>query len=355
MTSDHLGIFLEALPLADVRSFARLAEQHGWHSAWLPEITFGDAFVPAAAAAMETSRIRLATGVVGIWSRSPVVMALTMVSLHQLCPGRVTLGLGLQARSYVEDWHGARYHETVTAMREYITIVRRILAGENVTHEGEVFRVKNFQLHVPPPNPPVPIYMAAVGPKMTQLAGEVADGLLGYFYSVPYFKNTVLPNLKLGAERFGRSLQNFDTCCGLPAIVTSDDSGLQKIKGQILMFATAGGSSPFYAESIIQAGFGDALREIQERVAQRDMRGALAAITDEMADAFTLAGKAEHVRARVDEYRNAGVRNIVFNPSPPSVYFPLFQGHFPEGIELPPFSYPDYTQVIRDVIDFLPE
>lgn len=354
MSSNHrIGIFLEALPLSEVRRFARRADQGTFHDAWFPEITFGDAFTPAAAAALETSRIRLATGVVGIWSRSPVAMALTAVSLSQLCGGRLVLGLGLQARSYVEDWHGARYQKTLRAMREYITIVRRILAGERVTWEGEVFRVKNFQLQVPPPDPPVPIYMAAVGPKMTQLAGEIADGVLGYFYSVPYLRNVVLPNLEIGARRAGRSLENFDVACGLPAIVTRDDHGLRQIKGQVLMFATAGGSSPYYAESLAQAGFANQAGEIQERVARQDMRGALAVVSDEMADAFTLAGSAEHVRRRIAEYHAAGVNTVALNPSPPDVYFPLFQGHFPEGVELPPFSFPDYLRVIEDCLDLV--
>ena len=145
MTTDGLDVFLEGLPLSLVRELARRADQRGFRNIWLPEITFADAFIPAAAAAMETKRIGLATGVVGIWSRSPVAMALTAGTLNQLCSGRMILGLGLQARTYVEDWHGAHYGKTVTAMREYVTIVRRILSGENVTFQGEVFRVKNFQ------------------------------------------------------------------------------------------------------------------------------------------------------------------------------------------------------------------
>ncbi len=349
--SNSLGVFLEALPLGLVRDFARKADQKGWNAAWFPEITFGDAFTPAAAAALETKALRLATGVVGIWSRSPVAMALTAASMSQLCPGRMILGLGLQARSYVEDWHGARYGNVVTAMREYVTMVRRILAGESRTFEGEVFRVRNFQLQIPPPDPHVPIYIAAIGPRMTRLAGELADGMLGYFYSVPYVKNVVVPNLRAGAAQAGRSLEKFDLACGLPAIITQDDSGLELIKGQVLMFATAGQSSPFYAESFVQAGFAKELEEIRDRFAKKDMQGALRVITPEMADAFTLAGRAEHVKKRIEQYHAAGVTQVALNPSPPGIYFPLFQGHFPEGVELPLFSFPDYVKVIGDAIE----
>jgi len=121
------------------------------------------------------------------------------------------------------------------------------------------------------------------------------------------------------------------------------------------MFATAGESSPFYAESFAQAGYSVALDEIRERVARKDMRGALGVISGEMADAFTLAGTPDHVRRRIEEYRAAGVKHVALNPSPPGVYFPLFQGHFPEGVEMPPFSFPAYLKVIGDAIDNLGE
>jgi len=350
--SNGLGIFLEALPLSAVRQFARKCDERGWDTAWFPEITFGDAFVPAAAAAIETSRLRLATGVVGIWSRSAATMALTAASLSQLAPGRMILGLGLQARTYVEDWHGARYARTLTAMREYITILRRVLAGERVTFEGEVFRIKNFQLHTPPIEPPIPIYMAAVGPKMVELAGEIADGMLGYFFSLPYLKKVVIPQLQAGARRSGRSLKDFKLTVGLPAVVTRDDSGIEKVKGQVLMFTTAGYSSPYYAESVRQAGFGDELQRIQDLVARGDLKGASGVVTDEMADAFTLAGTTDHVRCRMQQYQAEGAV-VVLNPSPPNVYFPLYQGHFPEGSKMPEFSFPDYLTVITDAIEML--
>lgn len=353
MTTERVDVFLEGLPLSLVRELARRADQRGFRNIWLPEITFADAFIPAAAAALETKRIGLATGVVGIWSRSPVAMALTAGTLNQLCSGRMILGLGLQARTYVEDWHGAHYGKTVTAMREYVTIVRRILAGENVTFQGEVFRVKNFQLQMAPPAKPIPIYMAAVGPKMLQLAGELADGVLGYFYSLPYFEQVVLPNLEIGAKRAGRSLSkdHFDIAAGLPCIITDDNSGLHLNKGQVVMFATAMGSSPFYAESIARAGFQEQLRRIQELVAGRDAKGAVEAVSDEMADAFTVSGSPEHARARIAAYRQAGATTVVLNPSPPGIYFPLFQGHFPEGTDIPPFNFPEYVKVIEKILD----
>ena len=155
-----------------------------------------------------------------------------------------------------------------------------------------------------------------------------------------------LARLEAGARRAGRSLQDFDLACGFPTLVTSDDGAFEQHKGQILMFATAAKSSPFYADSFGRAGFSDPLREIQMRVNAGDVEGALDRITPEMVNAVTLTGSPDQVRARMGEYRQAGVQTVVVNPSPPDVYFPLYQGHFPEGTEFPPFSFPDFLSTI---------
>jgi probable F420-dependent oxidoreductase len=346
-----LDIFVEALPPRLQIDYGMRAEERGFRAAWFPEITFGDAFGPATAVATKTSRIELGTGVVGIWSRSPVTMALQAATLNELSDGRLLLGVGLQARGYVEGWHGQRYERPVRAMKEFVTILRRILSGEAVTFEGEIFSVHGFQLQMQPPERPARIYMAAIGPQMTRLAGELADGIIGYCYSAAYVRDTVLPNLRAGAERAGRTLEGFDIACGFPTIVTPDGSGLEQIKGQVMMFATAKSSSPEYASSFAAAGYD--VGPIQERVDAGDVDGALGLVTVEMADALTIAGSPDNVRRRIDEYRTAGLTTIALNPSPPDVWFPLYQGHFPDSAltQIPEFSFPAYLGVIDATLD----
>lgn len=351
MSDPNLDVFIEALPPKLQIDYGLRAEERGFRAAWFPEITFGDAFGPATAVAIRTSQLELGTGVVGIWSRSPVTMALQAATLNELSGGRLLLGVGLQARGYVEGWHGQRYERPVRAMREFVAILRQILAGENVTYDGEIFSVQGFQLQMQPPERPARIYMAAIGPQMTRLAGEVADGILGYCYSAAYVRESVLPNLRAGAERAGRTLDGFDVACGFPTIVTPDDAGLEQIKGQVMMFATAKSSSPEYASSFAAAGFDVA--PIQERVDAGDVSGALDLVTGDMADALTIAGSPDHVRRRIAEYREAGLTTIGLNPSPPDVWFPLYQGHFPDSAlaQIPEFSFPDYLGVIDSTLD----
>jgi alkanesulfonate monooxygenase SsuD/methylene tetrahydromethanopterin reductase-like flavin-dependent oxidoreductase (luciferase family) len=344
-----LGILLEGLPANLTVSYARQAEAAGFGRIWLPEIIFTDAVVPATAAALATEKIELGFGVVGIWARSPVTMALEAATLHAVSNERLVIGLGTQARGYVNNWHNRTYERPLRAMREFITILKGILSGESTTFEGDIFQIRQFQLMAMPPEKKAPIHMAAIGPKMIQLAGEIADGLLGYSYSVEYLRNVVLPNLAIGAERSGRSLDDFDIGLGLPAIVGSDQA-FEQIRGQVVMFATALDSSPAYAASFEAAGFGAPAQEIRDRVAAGDLAGALDTVTPQMADAMTIIGSGDHARERVVEYFEAGATSVVLNPAAPGTLYPLYEGHFPADADLPEFDFPAYLGVIEGTI-----
>jgi alkanesulfonate monooxygenase SsuD/methylene tetrahydromethanopterin reductase-like flavin-dependent oxidoreductase (luciferase family) len=354
-TDNGLGLFLTALPPQLAIDFAQKAEGAGFRSAWFPEITFGDSFGPATAAALRTERVGIGTGVVGIWSRSAVTMALQAATLQQLSGGRLLLGLGVQARGYVSAWHGQTYERPLTAMRDFITILRGAFAGELVSHEGKVFSVHNFHLDMELPEQPLKIYMAAVGPKMIELAGEIADGMVGWFQSLEYVREVVMPALRRGAERGGRSLEGFDATVGFPAVITRDDSGLELAKGQVMMYSTALGSAPAYLESARAAGFGDVAEEIGERVRAGDLRGAVALVPDEMAASMVMAGSIERVRERLAAYLEAGMTGVHVLPSPPGGYYPLYEDHFPVDAlsQLPEFDFPGLIQSFENAVELL--
>jgi 5,10-methylenetetrahydromethanopterin reductase len=349
-----IGLLLTALPASLAIDFAARAEDAQFRTAWFPEITFADSFGPATAAALRTERIGIATGVVGVWSRSPVTMALQAATLQQLSNGRLLLGLGVQARGYVDAWHGQHYVKPIAAMRDFVTILRHVFSGDLVTYEGEVFSVRNFHLDMELPVPPR-ITIAANGPKMIELAGEIADGMIGWFQSLEYVRDVTMPALRRGAERAGRSLDGFEATVGFPAVITRDDSGLELAKGQAMMYATALGSAPAYLESARAAGFGDVAESIGEHVRAGDLRGAVALVPDEMADAMLMAGNPERVRRRIAAYRDAGLSAVHVLPSPPGGYYPLYEGHFPvESLsQLPPFDFGGLIGSFEDAIELL--
>jgi alkanesulfonate monooxygenase SsuD/methylene tetrahydromethanopterin reductase-like flavin-dependent oxidoreductase (luciferase family) len=158
----------------------------------------------------------------------------------------------------------------------------------------------------------------------------------------------VIPNLEIGAARSGRSLEGFDVGVGLPANVGTEQS-VDELRGQVVMFATALGSSPAYATSIELAGFGEQGDEIRQRVESGDIEGALVTVTPAMVDALTISGTAENARRRVAEYAAAGATSVVLNPSAPGGYYPLYGGHL-DGIEVPEFDFGGYLGVIEATI-----
>lgn len=353
MSDNGLGIYLQSLPVDLTVDLSRRAEAAGFRSVWLSEIIFGDAIVPATAIALATERIEVATGIVGLWARSPVTTAMTAANLHRVSDGRFVLGVGLQSRTYVNNWHGQRYERPLQAVREWITAVRPIVEGRPTDADGEIFRVRGFHLMIQPVEKTARIYLAAIGPKMCQLAGELFDGVLGYFYSEAYLRDVVMPNLRIGAERAGRSLDGFDIAVGFPSLVSEGMEGLQQVKGQVAMFATATKSSPSYETSVKLAGFEYELSEVQRLVGAGDMRRAIAAVPDEMANALTISGSPDNARSRIEAYRAAGATTVVLNPSAPDVWFPLYEGHLPDGTELPPFDFPRFLGVIERTISSL--
>ncbi len=346
------GIFLESLSLEDTFAYARFADERGFDSIWLPEITWSDAFSLATAAAMNTKKIKLATGVVGIYSRSPALMAMSVAGLDELSGGRAVLGLGTQARPYVELWHSAKFERPTARMREFVIALRKILENPfNLTDfKGDIFDIKGFVLTVKPKSLRIPIYVAAIGPRLQKVAGEVADGVLGYLYSIRYVREKLLPNLKEGAEKSGRDLKNFDIAVGLPALVSDSDQRFDMIKPLVAIFTVAVGSSPSYQTILADLGFSENVKIVSEKMKEGDVQGAVKHIPDEMAKQVTICGTPSEIRARLDEYRSVGVTLPVLNPTPPNAYYPLFPTHLPDKLGAGNVDYAGLREQVKSVI-----
>ncbi len=351
---ERTGIFLESLSLNDTFAYAKLADARGFDSAWFPEITWSDAFSLATAAAMSTKRIRLATGVVGIYGRSPALMAMSIAGLDELSRGRAVLGLGTQAKNYVELWHSAKFERPVARMREYVRAVRKILQNPfNVTYyKGKVFDIQGFVLTVKPRAQHIPIYVAAIGPQMQRVAGQVADGVLGYLYSVKYVKEKLLPNLKEGAEKSGRDLKKgkFDIAVGFPSLVSDSEERYEMIKPIVAMFTVAVGSSPYYRTILEDLGFSENVEIVSERMMDGDVPGAIKHIPDEMAREVTICGTSSEIKRRIQEYRAAGVTLPVLNPTAPHAYYPLFPKHLPDKLGAGSVDYDRLREQVRRTI-----
>lgn len=212
--SQRVALYLQdAHGLADGLNYVRYAEQRGFEAVWQADSRLvRDATVVMAAFAAATASIKVGAGVVDIWSRNPARLASTFATLDDLAPGRILCGLGawwdpLAAKVGIER------KKPLRAMREVVTVVRALLAGEQVSYAGEFVHLDGVELdYVYQERRPksVPIYIGATGMQMMELTGEIADGVVLNYLVSPEYNRRALQHLEAGAARAGRSLDRID-------------------------------------------------------------------------------------------------------------------------------------------------
>src|SRR6059058_6236418 len=176
---ERLGIaFSGGAGPAEIVDCVRLAEALGYESAWVAEGHGGDQFAVLAACARETSRIGLGTSITSVFVRTAPTIAMAAASVDDLSAGRFILGLGSSHKVQVEAEHGVAYTKPLTRVRECALLIRDLLRDGRVRFQGETIRSEGFDLWFTPRRPEIPIYLSAVFPKMTELCGEIADGII---------------------------------------------------------------------------------------------------------------------------------------------------------------------------------
>jgi alkanesulfonate monooxygenase SsuD/methylene tetrahydromethanopterin reductase-like flavin-dependent oxidoreductase (luciferase family) len=278
----------------------KLAESLGYHSVFVTHIAGRESLTVVTAYALATQRIRVGTGVVPIYTRTPVTMAQTAATIDELSGGRLTLGLGVSHRAVVEGWHGQTIDHPVTEMHEYVGIVRAILRGEPPP-AGEKWST-GFRLAGLEPRPELPIFVAALSPAMLRLAGEIGDGVMLWLCNPNYIRDVVVPAVREGRERTGRTLDGFEIVAAVPGALTDEPAGAYAaIRGELLTYF----SLPFYRTMLERSGYGADLAAFD--AAQGDVDAARAAISDDFLTALTAVGDEQAVRAGVERYADAGV------------------------------------------------
>ena len=276
-------------------------EALGYESVYTTHIAGRDSLTVLTRYATATERIRLGTGVLPIFSRTPASCAQTAATIDEISGGRMTLGLGVSHRVTVENWFDSKIEKPVTQMREYAGICRAILSGETPP-EGEFFNSK-FAFMGYPPRPELPIYIAALSPNMLQLAGEIADGVMLWLCNPDYIRETVIPEVTKGREKAGKSMDDFDVVAAVPTAVTDDaDAARNAFRKDLIPYA----SLPFYRKMLERSGFSDDLAAFDEGMAAGDVPKALVGLSDALLESLAGIGSADDARAKVREYGEAG-------------------------------------------------
>ena len=318
--SGRLGIAIPVqhpLTVTECIQLARRAENAGYDSIWIPEVVGTDAFVLMTAMAGVTTHLRLGTAIVPILTRTPSLMAMTAASIAQLAPGRVRVGLGISTANIIQNWHGIPYDRPLVRLQAYVAILRKALAGERVTLDVAGYALRNFRLGLPVPPQPVPIYLAALNPRMLQLAGELADGVILNWLPeerVPW----ALGHLQSGVTKAGRTLADLDIACLVRVCVTDEISAAhQWLRRELTGYAIV----EAYRRYFQQIGFGAEAEAINAKWRVGDRSGAMAEVSEQMTDRLAVVGTADQCRAHLGQFAEAGITlPIVFPFSPHAEY-----------------------------------
>ena len=274
-----------------------LADRLGFDSVYTTHIAGRDSLTLLMAYAAASERVRLGTGVVPIFSRTPVTMAQTAATLDEYSGGRMVLGLGVSHKVTVENWHGAKIDKPVTQMREYVAAVRAILRGEPPP-ESERFPTK-FQFMGYEARSDLPIYVAALSQNMLKLAAQAADGVMLWLCSPSYIRDTVVP----AVEDAGG---DFDIVAAVPVGLTDDvEAARATFRQELVTYA----SLPFYRAMLEASGFADDLAAFDAGIAEGDVEKAKAGLSDRMLSELAGIGDADEVRAAVRRYQDAGAKS----------------------------------------------
>ena len=301
---------------AEIAAFARAAEDAGIARLWATEL-YRSATIPLAVAAGATERIELATGIALAFTRSPMVTALEALDLDDASDGRFTLGLGAGVRRLNASWHGAPYAPPVRRMREMVAAVRELMraltSGRDARSEGRLYDidVRGLRRAARPPRPEVPVWLAAVLPGMTRLAGEVADGFLDHPVTSPgWLREATLPELRAGAERAGRDLPEVGGAVICAASADDPEGARRAAAATVGFYATV----RTYAGMFSELGFADRLTPIREAFMAGDLGRLVDAVGPDMAEAFSASGTPAQVREKARAWEGLADRLWVSPP-----------------------------------------
>jgi F420-dependent oxidoreductase-like protein len=304
---------------ADHLAFAQEAERLGYAVVWSAEAYGSDSPSILAWIAGQTERIDVGTAVMQIPARTPAMTAMTATSIDTMSGGRFRLGVGVSGPQVSEGWHGVPFARPLARTREYVDIVRLAIARQPVAYAGEFYQLplpggpgKALRLGFHPVREQIPIYLAAVGPKNLELAGEIADGWLAVFYS-PEFAAEQHAAIAAGRAKVGKTLDGFDIVPSVPVVIGDDPTSCAElVRWYAALYIGGMGSRKvnFYNQLASRMGYGEQAREVQELYLSKRQRDAAEAVPLEFIDRTSLLGPPDRIAEGLRRYAGAGVTTL---------------------------------------------
>ncbi len=317
----NYGLRMKGETLDEIKEWSQKAEAAGFDRLWAEELHTTPFVYPAAVAGF-TSRITLGSCIALAFTRSPMVTAITALDLDRLTNGRYILGVGTGVRRLIETWHGVPYGRPAPHLKETVQIVRLIMdnchTGQPIQFKGQYYNI-DIKGYVNPHKQArrVPIYVGAIGDGMTRMAAEVGDGLLGQIMpSIKWVKDVILPNVEIGLARSGRKRSDLDISPSISVAISEDVHKAKRDLAKTVSFYCTVGT---YQELFAHYGFANEAAAVREQFQKKGGHGphCFDLVTDEMVDAFFVAGTPDDARRRLKEYDGL-VDSVIL--SPPSYF-----------------------------------
>ncbi len=311
-TVREFGVAIENLDAREFVRHAKLAEELGFGTFWVPEDPFyRGAFTIASAIAAATSTVKVGLGVVNPYTRHPALIAMELAALEEVSQGRSILGVGAGLKDWIEGRLGIPYMRSTSAMRETVEIVRRMFRGEELSLAGRVFRTDRIRMSFQPPRAEVPIHLGVIGPKNLELAGEVADGVLLSVMTSPAYLKFAMEHLRCGLRRAPRDQSRFTVGAYLIASISDDEraarDAVRPLLAILISLMAPQPEVPILATAGLDA---HTIRAFGASFARGEPP--IAMVTDWMIDTFTIAGSPAHCRERLGMLVDAGIDAPVF-------------------------------------------
>ncbi len=302
MTGRTLHLPVAAQPSIDsLVSLARRGESNDYSRLWLPETWGRDAITTLAAIATETERVGIGSSICNVYSRSPALLGQSAATLQELSAGRFRLGIGPSGPAVIEGWHGAEFDRPLRRTREYIEIIRAVTSGEPVHYDGDIFSLSGFRLRSDPPETPIPIDAAGMGPKSVELAGRFADGWHAIVLTPDGLRKR-LEDFDRGVALGNQTREELRVTVSLTACALPDGDRARDLARQHMAFYV-GAMGTYYRESLKRQGYDEA-DTIAAAWANGDRERACSLIGDDLLDALCAAGTPEHAQWRLEAFES---------------------------------------------------
>lgn len=309
---ERVGVgFSGGMSPQDIVECVKLAEELGYESAWVAEGHGGDQFSVLTACALATEKIKLGTSITSVFVRTAPTIAMAAASVDYFSNGRFILGMGTSHKVQVEPEHGLEFTKPVQRLRECVDIVRGILKDSDVNYHGEIYDIDRFDLWFEPLRKEIPIYVAAVFPKMLEICGEISQGAILTWCTLDHAELAAW-HVGIGARNAGRVPGDVEVASLLPCAVSDNRESARDLMRQPI--ASYAGRFPRYRKLMVDAGFPDEIEKVRVAWQAGNIQESLNLVPGALIDKIGLVGTADEVQEKLADYRKAGITLPIVSP-----------------------------------------